>query len=66
LLAGHPIIVQLTLPDGAFHFVVVVGKEGRNYLVRNPAVDPGHPLSQLAEISPRIDRQYLFLKTTQP
>ena len=37
LLAGNPAIILINLPDGAYHFVVIVGKEGRNYLIRDPA-----------------------------
>jgi hypothetical protein len=62
LLAGHPVIVQVTLPDGAMHFVVIAGKVGRDYLARDPAGDPRGPLSPLREISPAINWQYLFLK----
>ena len=47
LLAGNPVIVLIPLRDGAFHFVVIVGKEGQNYLIRDPA-DSGrtYPLRQ--------------------
>ena len=38
LLAGNPVIVRLTLPNGRTHFVVLVGKEGWNYLTRDPAL----------------------------
>jgi hypothetical protein len=37
LLAGNPVIVVIPLRDGAYHFVVIVGKFGRNYLIRDPA-----------------------------
>jgi hypothetical protein len=61
LLAGHPVIVQLTLPDGAMHFVVVVGKVGRDYLARDPAADPHDFVSRLRDVSSQIVRQYLYL-----
>ena len=38
LLRGNPVIVRLRYPDGITHFVVVVGKQGYEYLIR----DPGH------------------------
>lgn len=38
LLRGNPVIVRLRYPDGITHFVVIVGKQGYEYLVR----DPGH------------------------
>ncbi len=30
LLSGNPVIVVIPLPDGAYHFVVIVGKKGRD------------------------------------
>jgi len=38
LLRGNPVIVRLRYPNGITHFVVVVGKQGYEYLIR----DPGH------------------------
>lgn len=37
LLVGNPVIVRLRFPSGMTHFVVIVGKEGYDYL----ALDPG-------------------------
>ncbi len=37
LAKGNPVIVRLTLRDGTPHFVVVVGKQGWDYLIRDPA-----------------------------
>jgi len=37
LLMGNPVIVRLRLPDGITHFVVIVGKRGADYLIRDPA-----------------------------
>jgi hypothetical protein len=61
LIAGHPIIVQVTLADGGMHFVVVAGKRGLNYLVCDPAAYPTESPVRLQTISPRIDHEYLFL-----
>jgi hypothetical protein len=38
LLQGNPVIVRLRYPNGITHFVVIVGKQGHEYLIR----DPGH------------------------
>lgn len=38
LLRGNPVIVRLRYPNGITHFVVIVGKQGYEYLIR----DPGH------------------------
>ena len=37
LLRGNPVIVRVRLPSGITHFVVVMGKEGYDYLIRDPA-----------------------------
>ena len=49
LLAGNPVIVLIPLRGGAYHFVVIVGKDGQDYLIRDPAAS-GHayPLRYLA------------------
>ena len=54
LLAGNPVIVVIPLPDGAYHFVVVVGKEGRDYLIRDPAGSPPRPVYPLRYLADRI------------
>jgi len=36
LLRGNPVIVRLRYPDGITHFVVIVGKSGHEYLIRDP------------------------------
>jgi hypothetical protein len=54
LLAGNPVIVWMHLPDGGYHFVVIVGKEGREYLIRNPASSPFRHVYPLSRITDRI------------
>jgi len=39
LLAGNPVIARIRHPGGPTHFVVIVGKRGFDYLIR----DPGAP-----------------------
>jgi hypothetical protein len=36
LLAGNPVIVRLRYPSGLTHFMVICGKQGFDYLVRDP------------------------------
>lgn len=38
LIEGNPVIVRIRYPSGITHFVVVCGKDGYDYLIR----DPGH------------------------
>lgn len=37
LLRGNPVIVRIRRTDGITHFVLIVGKRGLNYLIRDPA-----------------------------
>ena len=37
LYRGNPVIVRLHLPSGWTHFVVVMGKQGFDYLIRDPS-----------------------------
>jgi hypothetical protein len=41
LFRGNPVIVRVRRPDGITHFVVIVGKQGFDYLIRDPAGSPG-------------------------
>ena len=36
LIEGNPVIVRLRYPNGITHFVVVCGKQGYDYLIRDP------------------------------
>lgn len=36
LMKGNPVIVRLRYPGGTTHFVVIMGKEGFDYLIRDP------------------------------
>jgi hypothetical protein len=55
LLAGNPVIVRLTLRNGHTHFVVLLGKEGWNYLVQDPARSPTWGVYPLKDLTDRID-----------
>ena len=59
LLAGNPVIVRLTLPNGGTHFVVVVGKEGWNYLAQDP-LRPSSGVYPLKDLTGRIDALRFF------
>jgi len=55
LLEGNPVIVRLTLRNGTTHFVVVVGKEGWDYIIRDPARPPAYGIYPLRNLTPRIE-----------
>lgn len=50
LLRGNPVIVRIRRPTGSTHFVVIVGKQGFDYLIRDPGsagLRGVYPFSQL-------------------
>jgi len=55
LLAGNPVIVRLTLRNGTTHFVVIVGKDGWDYLTRDPARTPDWGVYPLKALTGRIE-----------
>ena len=60
LLAGNPVIVRLTLRNGTTHFVVLVGKDGWNYLVQDPARDPTWGVYPLKDLTDHIEALRFF------
>ena len=63
LLAGNPVIVLFPLPHGGYHFVVIVGKEGWDYLIRDPAASPFRRPYHLRDLTDRITG-LCFFRTT--
>ncbi|GAB4176485.1 MAG: hypothetical protein Fur0032_16500 [Terrimicrobiaceae bacterium] len=50
LIRNNPVIARVRTPSGITHFVVIVGKDGFDYLVRDPAHPPergAYPLKEL-------------------
>lgn len=68
LQMGNPVIVRLTLRNGHTHFVVIVGKEGWDYLVQDPARGLSRGIYPLREIADRIEalRFYRVVPPTFP
>jgi hypothetical protein len=60
LQRGNPVIVRLTLPNGHTHFVVLVGKEGLNYLAQDPARSPSWGVYPLKDLTDRIEALRFF------
>jgi hypothetical protein len=60
LARGNPVIVRLTLHDGTTHFVVVVGKQGWDYLIRDPARSPAWGVYPLKDLTERIEALRFF------
>jgi hypothetical protein len=55
LLQGNPVIVRIRRPDGITHFVVIVGKRGLDYLIRDPAGSGGGRVYPFRELGVPIE-----------
>ncbi|RYD70650.1 MAG: hypothetical protein EOP84_26325 [Verrucomicrobiaceae bacterium] len=55
LLRGNPVIVRLRQPGGMTHFVVVAGKDGFDYLTRDPGAGAAKGLYPLKEYGSKIE-----------
>lgn len=55
LIRGNPVIVRIRRSDGITHFVVIVGKRGRDYLIRDPSGAGGGRVYPLAELGVPIE-----------
>jgi len=55
LLRGNPVIVRLRLPSGITHFVVIVGKRGFDYLIRDPSSHGEGKIYPLKELGVPIE-----------
>src|SRR5438046_5896046 len=51
LVHGNPVIVRVRLPSGITHFVVVAGKDGFDYLVRDPGGGAAKGFSPMRELN---------------
>ncbi|HEX4086134.1 MAG TPA: C39 family peptidase [Chthoniobacteraceae bacterium] len=55
LMRGNPVIVRLHFPSGMTHFVVIAGKRGYDYLIRDPGAGWNRGLYPLRDLTPTID-----------
>lgn len=55
LLRGNPVIVRVRYPSGITHFVVIVGKEGFDYLMLDPAPGAGAEVRPLRDFGSPIE-----------
>lgn len=63
LLAGNPVIVRVRLPYGMTHFVVIVGKRGFDYLIRDPGRGGLRGIYPLRDLGQPIEALRFFEKT---
>ena len=62
LAQGNPVIVRIRFPSGITHFVVVAGKEGWEYLIRDPGAGAARGLYPLSELAPGIEALRYYRK----
>jgi Peptidase_C39 like family len=62
LLRGNPVIVRLRYPGGITHFVVIVGKSGYEYLIRDPGGGFTNGLYPLSEFGSPIEALRFYKK----
>ena len=60
LLQGNPVIVRIRRPDGITHFVVIVGKRGLDYLIRDPSGAGGGRVYPLKELGVPVEALRYF------
>jgi hypothetical protein len=65
LLRGNPVIARVRYPNGITHFVLVCGKEGFEYLVRDPGESGAAGISRLSDF-PARSRRSDFIKNPEP
>ena len=62
LRAGNPVIVRLRYPHGVTHFVVIAGKDGFDYLTRDPGAGASKGLYPLREFGSKIEALRFYQK----
>lgn len=62
LLRGNPVIVRLRFPDGITHFVVIAGKSGFEYLIRDPGAGHAKGVYGLSEFGSPIEALRYYRK----
>lgn len=62
LLRGNPVIVRIRFPSGVTHFVVICGKDGFDYLIRDPGAGWARGPYPLREIAREIEALRFYKK----
>ena len=62
LFLGNPVIVRIRHPDGPTHFVVICGKSGFDYLIRDPGSRGKNGVYPLKEITPSVEALRFYKK----
>jgi Peptidase_C39 like family len=65
LARGNPVIVRVRFSSGVTHFVVIAGKEGFDYLIRDPGAGASKGLYPLRELGSDIEALRFYEKIHQ-
>lgn len=60
----NPVIVRIRLPNGVTHFVVIIGKEGFDYLIQDPAAAGANGVYPLRILAPQIEALRFYERLT--
>lgn len=61
---GNPVIVRIRFPNGVTHFVVIMGKDGFDYLIQDPAAAGANGVYPLRILVPQIDALRFYERLT--
>lgn len=64
LARGNPVIVRVRLASGITHFVVIAGKDGFDYLVRDPGAGAAKGYYPLRELHSEIEALRFYQRLT--
>jgi hypothetical protein len=64
LARGNPVIVRVRFSSGITHFVVIAGKEGFDYLVRDPGAGADKGYYPLRELGSKIEALRFYERLT--
>ena len=63
---GNPVIVRVRLASGITHFVVIAGKDGFDYLVRDPGAGSAKGIYPLRELGSDIEALRFYQPIANP
>lgn len=66
LLRGNPVIARMRYPNGPTHFVVICGKDGNEYLVRDPGEGGHQGITRLSDLPAPVEALRFYRKPRLP
>jgi hypothetical protein len=66
LAHGNPVIIRVRLRNGVTHFVIIAGKDGFDYLVRDPGAGAAKGFYPLRELGSNIEALRFYQRLARP